>query len=43
MVMVLAPEQVSKAVALLREAGETVYEIGVIEQGDPGEAQAVVV
>jgi len=43
MVIVLAPEQVAKAIALLREAGETVYEIGVIEQGDPGEAQAVVV
>jgi len=43
MVVVLAPEHVSAAAALLRQAGETVYEIGIVEQGDPGEAQAVVV
>ncbi len=42
MVVVLAPEDVSAAAALLRTSGETVYEIGVVERGDQGEAQAVV-
>jgi phosphoribosylformylglycinamidine cyclo-ligase len=43
MVIVVAPEQAAKAVALLREAGEAAYEIGAIELGDAGESQALVV
>jgi phosphoribosylformylglycinamidine cyclo-ligase len=42
MVAVVAREQAARAVQLLQAAGETVYEIGVIETCAPGEAQAVV-
>jgi phosphoribosylformylglycinamidine cyclo-ligase len=41
MVVVLAPGDAPRAAALLREAGETVYEIGSIEKA-AGEAHAVI-
>jgi phosphoribosylformylglycinamidine cyclo-ligase len=42
MVLVLSGDDVKQATEVLRAAGETVYEIGTIEEGS-GEAQAVVV
>jgi phosphoribosylformylglycinamidine cyclo-ligase len=42
MVVVLAPDQVRAARALLEREGETVYEIGAIEKA-PGEPEAVIV
>jgi phosphoribosylformylglycinamidine cyclo-ligase len=42
LVAALAPEHVAKATELLRGAGETVYEIGVIEAGPAGEPEAIV-
>jgi|SRR5687768_6582711 phosphoribosylformylglycinamidine cyclo-ligase len=42
MVLVLSGDHVKQATEVLRAAGETVYEIGTIEEGS-GEAQAVVV
>ena len=42
MVVVVAREHAARAVQLLQAAGETAYEIGVIETCAPGEAQAVV-
>ena len=42
MVAVVAREHAARAVQLLQAAGETAYEIGVIETCAPGEAQAVV-
>ena len=42
MVIVVAPEQRKSAMAELASAGETVYEIGCIEAGPPGEPQALV-
>jgi phosphoribosylformylglycinamidine cyclo-ligase len=42
MVLVLSKDHVKQAAEVLRAAGETVYEIGTIEEGS-GEAQAVVV
>jgi phosphoribosylformylglycinamidine cyclo-ligase len=42
MVLVVAPGDAARAVQSLRESGETVYEIGTVEE-DAGEAQAVVV
>jgi phosphoribosylaminoimidazole (AIR) synthetase len=41
-VLVLSGDDVKQATEVLRAAGETVYEIGTIEEGS-GEAQAVVV
>ena len=42
MVAVVAREHAAPAVEVLRATGETVYEIGVVEAGDPGEPQALV-
>jgi phosphoribosylformylglycinamidine cyclo-ligase len=42
MVLALAPEHVERAIAELRGAGETVYEIGVVETGPAGEPQAII-
>jgi phosphoribosylformylglycinamidine cyclo-ligase len=38
MVMALAPEHAERAMTALRAAGETVYEIGVVEAG-PAESR----
>ncbi len=42
MIVVLAPQDVEAAGALLQRAGETVWRIGVIRTQRPGEAQTVV-
>jgi phosphoribosylformylglycinamidine cyclo-ligase len=42
MVVVLDPKDVERATRELRAAGETVYEIGVIEKG-AGEPNAIIV
>jgi phosphoribosylformylglycinamidine cyclo-ligase len=42
LVLALAPEHVQRASAELRGAGETVYEIGVVESGPAGEPQAII-
>jgi phosphoribosylformylglycinamidine cyclo-ligase len=42
MVMALAPEHAERAMAALRGAGETVYEVGVVEAGPAGEPQAII-
>jgi len=42
MVMALAPEHAERAIAALRGAGETVYEIGAVEAGPAGESQAII-
>ena len=42
MVVVVAPDHAAAAMALLREAGETVWQIGVVRQRRPGEAQTIV-
>ena len=42
MVAVVAREHAAPAVEVLRATGETVYEIGIVEAGDPGEPQALV-
>lgn len=42
MVVVVAPEQESRALALLRDAGETVWPIGAIRSRGPGQPQTVV-
>jgi len=43
MVIAVAPEHGKRAMELLRGAGETVYEIGVIEAGSGAEPHAIVV
>jgi phosphoribosylformylglycinamidine cyclo-ligase len=43
MVIALSPESVARAEQILRESGETVYQIGAIEAGPAGEPVAVVV
>ncbi|HTL27484.1 MAG TPA: phosphoribosylformylglycinamidine cyclo-ligase [Burkholderiales bacterium] len=42
MVLAVAPEDVEPAVAILRNAGETVYRIGAVEAGPAGEPQALI-
>jgi phosphoribosylformylglycinamidine cyclo-ligase len=42
MILVVAPGDARRAIDNLRAAGETVYEIGVIEKGPGGEADCVV-
>ncbi|MEO8144056.1 MAG: phosphoribosylformylglycinamidine cyclo-ligase [Betaproteobacteria bacterium] len=42
MVVAVAREQVATAKMLLKREGELVYEIGVVEAGNPGEPEAVV-
>jgi phosphoribosylformylglycinamidine cyclo-ligase len=42
MVLVVAPEDAKRAAARLRDAGETVHEIGVIERGSREEPEALV-
>jgi phosphoribosylformylglycinamidine cyclo-ligase len=42
MVMALAPEHAERAMTALRAAGETVYEIGVVEAGPDGEPHAII-
>ena len=42
MVMALAPEHAERAITGLRGAGETVFEIGVVEAGPAGEPQAII-
>ena len=42
MVVVTAPEHAAQAVELLRAAGETAYQVGMIEPCGAGEAQALV-
>jgi len=43
MVIALAPEHCTRAIEVLRVAGETVFEIGAVEIGPSGEPQAIVV
>ena len=43
MVVVVAAADAQRAMKALRDAGETVYEIGAIEKGPGGEADCVVV
>jgi phosphoribosylaminoimidazole (AIR) synthetase len=43
MVAVIAPADAKRAMDELRASGETVYEIGAVEQGPGGEADCVVV
>ena len=42
MVLALAPEDADPAMAVLRNAGETVYRIGAVEAGPAGEPQALI-
>jgi len=42
MVMALAPEHAERAMTALRAAGETVYEIGVVEAAPDGEPHAII-
>ncbi|MGH8674415.1 MAG: phosphoribosylformylglycinamidine cyclo-ligase [Burkholderiales bacterium] len=42
MVIALAPEHRSRALEMLRAAGETVYEIGTVEPGPAGEPRALI-